>query len=74
MDDTTKQFINHLIQTNFADLKGSSAELHLEIGEQILNELVEMAKKSQEKAHPWLAFVTMAEVKGSVRLDVKLNV
>jgi hypothetical protein len=74
MDEHTRAFLDRLIRSNFAEFKGSSAELHLQIPETILNDLLQTALESRKAAHPWLALVDSARVEGTVRIDVKLAV
>ncbi len=74
MDEQLKLFVENLVKTQFADLKGSWANLHLQIPEKILNEALALAVNSQKGANPWVALVSAAHVKGTVSVEIKLNV
>ena len=74
MDKELKAFVDNMVKTQFADLKGSWANLHLQIPEKLLNELLATALSAQKENNPWLALVTAAHVKGSVSVEIKVNV
>lgn len=74
MDEQLKAFFESLVRSQFSDLKGSWANLHLEIPEKILNELLTVTLNSQKAANPWLALVSAARAKGTVALEIKLTV
>jgi hypothetical protein len=73
MDEQTKLFLENLMKNQFADLKGSWANLHIQIPEKVLNELLGMIIKSQKDAIPWLALVNATNVKGTVSVEVRLT-
>lgn len=74
MDDQMKLFFENLAKSQFADLKGSWANLHLQIPEKVLNELLALTIKSQKDAIPWLALVNATNVKGTLSVEIKLTV
>lgn len=74
MEEHLRSLLDNLLRTKFADLNGSWANLHLEIPEKVLNELVGNLLLTQKKAHPVLDLVSAAQVKGTITLDVKLAV
>ena len=74
MDEHVKAFIDRLIKTRFAELHGSSAHLHLQLSEKVLNELIHTAIESQKDDHPWLELIHAAHAKGTLGLELKINV
>jgi hypothetical protein len=74
MDDQLKVFFDNLVRSQFSDLKGSWANLHLQVPEKLLNELLTLTLNSQKAANPWLALVSAAHAKGTVALEIKLTV
>ena len=74
MNEQVRHILDGLIKTNFANLKGSSAHLHFQIPEEILNEILALMLKSQKETNPWLTLINAAHVKGAVSVDIKMNV
>jgi hypothetical protein len=74
MEEHLRKLLDELVKTRFAELKGSWANLHLEIPENVLNDLVGNLLVTQQKDHPLLALVSTAKIKGAITVDVKLTV
>jgi hypothetical protein len=74
MEEQLRTLLDDLVRTQFAELSGSWANLHLEIPEKMLNEVVNNLLVAQRKDVPLLRLVSEAQVKGSLTLDVKLSV
>lgn len=74
MNEQMQAFLNNLIKTQFADLKGSWANLQLQLSEKALNELLALALASQKEANPWLRLVQVAQVKGKLAIELKLTI
>jgi hypothetical protein len=74
MDAQLQRLLDKLVKSQFAELKGSRADLHLQLPEKLVNEAIAMLLASQRDANPWLALVSAAQVKGSITVDLKLNV
>jgi hypothetical protein len=74
MDPQVQAFLDRLVQSRFADLKGSSAQLSLQVPEELLNELLGLAVNSQKATIPWIGLVRKAAVKGGVQVAVELRV
>jgi len=73
MDARVQAFVDKLTSTQFADLKGSWANMHLELSEKLLNEVlgIVMGNPSLKKNYPMLALLNAAQVKGSLSVDLK---
>lgn len=74
MDPHLQKFVNNLVNSQFAEMKGSSADLHLELPETLLNEAAKaLTADKGPNANRWLALVQSIRVKGSISVDLKLN-
>ena len=75
MDPQVKAFIEKLTNNQFAELKGSWCNLHLEFTEKLLNEAAAMAiaMPSLKKDYPMLALINAVQVKGKLTMDVKIG-
>jgi hypothetical protein len=73
MDVQIQTFIDSMIRTQFADFKGSWGNLHLELSEKTLNDLVKMML-TQKSAIPYLGLVNAATVKGGISMDIKFSI
>ena len=74
MDAQLQSLLDNLVKTQFADLKGSWANFHLEVPEKVLNDIVNEVLVAQKKNYPLLGLVKFTHVKGSIVLEVKLGV
>ena len=74
MDAQLQALLDSLVKSQFSDLRGSWANLQLQLPEKLLNDLLALALPALKEGNPWLAFVNAAHVKGSLSLEVKLNV
>ena len=74
MSDELQAVVDKLVASQFADLKGSWANLHLHLSEKVLNELLAAGIASRKKDNPWIALIDSAHVRGAVNVEVKLTV
>ena len=73
MDAQIQTFLDNLMKSQFADLKGSWGNFHLELSEKVLNDLGKLLL-TQKGVIPYLALVNAVQVKGAVSVDLKLNI
>jgi hypothetical protein len=74
MDQQMQQFLDDLVNSQFVEMRGSWANLHLELPEKLLNEAAKaLTANKGPNANKWLAMVQSANVKGSISVDLKLN-
>jgi hypothetical protein len=74
MDAQLRSLLDHFVGTQFAELNGSSANLHLQIPEKVLNELLAELLAAQKKNYPLLGMVKVAHVIGPVTLEIEVDV
>jgi hypothetical protein len=74
MDAQLQALLDNLVKSQFADLKGSWANLHLILSEKVVNEFLAKALATQKKDYPWLGMVNAAHIKGSIVVEIKLQV
>jgi hypothetical protein len=74
METQLQSLLDRLVKSQFTDLKGSWANLRLELSETVVNELLANVLATQKKQYPLLGLVSTARVKGTVVLEVKLEV
>ncbi len=66
MSPAMQEFVDKLVRTQFADLKGSYAEMSLQLSENLLNEMMSLALSSQQESNPLLSLVKTAKINGSL--------
>jgi hypothetical protein len=74
MEAQLQSLLDHLVSTQFVGLSGSSANLHLEIPEKVLNEVLAELLAVQKKNYPLLGMVKAAHVKGPVIVEIEAGV
>ena len=74
MEAQLRALLDNLFKSQFTDLKDSWANLHLEISEEVVNELLPTVLATQQQNYPLLGMVNTARVKGPIILEVKLHV
>jgi hypothetical protein len=73
MEPQLQSFLDNLIKSQLTDLKDSWANLHLEISEKVVNEVLAKMLATQRQTYPLLDKVSAAQVKGSIIVELKLH-
>jgi hypothetical protein len=67
MDQQMQKFVDNLVNSQFAEMKGSCANLHLELPEKLLNEAAKaLTADKGPNANRWLALVQSIKVKAQL--------
>jgi hypothetical protein len=73
MNPELQSLLDKLNKSQFAELKGSSANLHLELSEELINEAITVALPWLQTIYPVASAVKSTNVKGSVSVDLKIQ-
>lgn len=68
-----QSLFDKLYRSQFADLKGSRADVHLECSEQFFQEVLTIALPWLKSTYPAASVVKSAHVKGSASIDLKIQ-